>query len=84
MTTLLEYLKSLSPDERQAFAVRASTSVGYLNQVAHGYKRIGAEFALALEVASDDVLRAEELCPDFPWDTLCGRCGYYLACENKQ
>jgi DNA-binding transcriptional regulator YdaS (Cro superfamily) len=65
---LLTHLKSLSDDGLSAFADMAGTSVGYLNQVAYGYKQIGPAFALRIEIASGGALSARELSPDFPWD----------------
>lgn len=73
--TLLEYIKALGPEELHEFANRVPSTVGYLNQVAYGYKRIGPEFALKLEQASGGILNAEELCPEFPWALAAhGRC----------
>lgn len=76
--TLLEYMKSLTPDGLTAFANMVDTSVGYLHQVAYGYKKIGPAFALQLEIHSGGLLNARELSPDFPWDAaakvLCTEC----------
>lgn len=65
---LSDYLKTLTPDQVASFADKAGTSVGYLTtQLAYGYRRIGPQLALALEAASEGALKADELCPDFPW-----------------
>jgi DNA-binding transcriptional regulator YdaS (Cro superfamily) len=81
MKLLLEYLKSLTPEELAGFASMADTSTGYLWQVAYGRKRIGPEFALRLESASGKRLPAHKLCPDFPWDKAASpdRCRACLA-----
>ena len=67
MKTLPEYIKSLDDVQLQAFADRAGTTLGYLNLLRYGKKRIGPEFALTLEKASNFELNAEQLCPNFPW-----------------
>ena len=75
---LLDYFKSLSLGEQADFAKKAGTTPGYLLQAAYGYKKIGPEFALRLEGASEGAVKATELSPDFPWDlaakTLCTEC----------
>ena len=71
----------MSAEELQKFASIADTSIGYLWQVAYGYKRIGPEFALRLEKASHNELAADDLCPDFPWDQAAGH-GRCPNCDN--
>lgn len=73
MRTLLNYLKSLDKNQREAFADDVGTSLGYLNQVAYGRKSIGPEFALRLEAFSKQTLDAESLCPSFPWKYIYSR-----------
>ena len=73
---LPEYIKSLTPELLTVFADKAGTSSGYLKtQLAYGHKSISPDLALALEKASDGVLDAAELCPDFDWSQAAkGRC----------
>ena len=66
-TYILDYLKSLSKEQRQQFIEDVGTTNGYMNQVAYGRKAVGPEFALRLEAFSGRALNAEVLCPDFPW-----------------
>lgn len=73
---LLNYYNGLaSPEAKASFLARAEVSLGYYQQVAYGYKKIGPAFALRLESASDGALRAEVLSPDFDWSSAAkGRC----------
>lgn len=76
--TLLEYINSLPAGGLSKFANMADTSVGYLHQIAYGYKNIGPAFAIRLEKASGGTLKARELSPYFPWsaaaEILCTEC----------
>ena len=74
MTTLSTYIKSLNKEQLDKFIDDVGTTKGYLDQLRFNpKKRIGPEFALALERASGYKLNAEELCPDFPWHEVADR-----------
>jgi hypothetical protein len=61
---LLAYLKSLPSEEaRQAFAVRAGSTLGHVRNVAYGYKPCGPELAVSLERESARLVRRWDLRP---------------------
>jgi DNA-binding transcriptional regulator YdaS (Cro superfamily) len=70
---LLTYIKTLPPADRQAFARRCGTSPGHLNNVAYGYKKIGAALAIALERETAGRLAVETLRPDLDWHVIRAR-----------
>jgi hypothetical protein len=59
--TFLDYFLKLSAVEKRELALICGTSVGYLDHVAHGRKRLSLGMALALVAASERALRAEDL-----------------------
>lgn len=61
---LLTFINSLPINEREAFAKRCGTSLGYLKQVAYKERKCPAWLAIALERESNRILRCEQLCPD--------------------
>jgi DNA-binding transcriptional regulator YdaS (Cro superfamily) len=61
---LKTYISGLSPDERQALALRCDTSVGHLQNVMYGYKPCGIELAVALEQRSGGAVTRRDLRPD--------------------
>ena len=62
-----KYLKSLTLQERRAFANAAGTSYEYLKQIAGSYRRPSAEMAISLERAAQGKLHRSELRPDL-WE----------------
>lgn len=70
MQEILEYLRSLSPSEREAFAERCSTSVGYLRKAVSTKQQLGIELCIRLDRESGGVLRCERLFPGLDWDHL--------------
>ena len=65
---LLEYLKSMPPKARAAFAANAGTSPGALRLAAKGYRTggrlaISPELAARLERASGGLLKRADLSP---------------------
>lgn len=61
---LKEYIRFLTPEERQAFAVKANTSVGYLYQLAGGHRKAGALLAKNIEIITSRRVKAVDLRPD--------------------
>ena len=49
------YWSGLSPEAKTALAERASTSVAYLSQVAHGHRKAGADLIGRLMSANQDI-----------------------------
>ena len=67
MKEVLAYLATLTPPEREAFAARCGTTVGYLRKAASVNQRIGEHIAIALERESKQVVTVEQLRPDVDW-----------------
>lgn len=57
------YLKQAAPDEREALAVEAQTSVAYLYAIGGGHKKPGTGLCQSL-VAAEPKLTLHELRPD--------------------
>lgn len=64
--TLAEYLRTLTRDERAAFASKVSRagSVGYLYLVAGGHRRPSTDLTLKIELHSCGAVSRAELRPD--------------------
>ena len=71
--SLLEYLKSLTKEQRAAFAKRCDTSVEYLYQIAYGNRSPKVELAVEIERESEKVVTCERLLPDVDWAYLRAR-----------
>lgn len=72
MESLRAYLKTLSPAEQQAFAIRCDTTIGYLRKVLSTGQDIGESIAIAIEKESERAVTCEELRPDVDWAYLRG------------
>lgn len=70
MQEILDYLRSLSPPEREAFAERCQTSVGYLRKAVSTKQQLGVELCIHLDRESGGVLKCERLFPGLDWDYL--------------
>ena len=70
MQEILDYLRSLSPAEREAFAARCETSVGYLRKAVSAGQQLGVELCLRLDRESGGALRCERLFPAIDWGYL--------------
>lgn len=70
--TLADFLRTLSRDEREAFAQKVSRagSVGYLYLVAGGHRRASAELARKIEECSAGKVTRLELRPDIYGDVV--------------
>lgn len=62
---LKDFLRTLAPDEREAFAEAANTSVAYLYQLAGGHRDASAKMAVKIEKASQGAVTRRELRPDY-------------------
>ena len=69
---LRDFIKTLSPDEQEVFAIGCETSVGQLKQVAGDHRRASVSLAINIERESDGAIRCEELRPDVDWDYIRG------------
>jgi DNA-binding transcriptional regulator YdaS (Cro superfamily) len=70
MQEILEYLRSLSPPAREAFAERCHTSVGYLRKAVSTKQQLGVELCIHLDRESGGVLKCERLFPGLDWAYL--------------
>lgn len=64
---LLAYLRTMSKEERAAFAARCQRSPGSIRNVASGYRKAGVALALLIEEQSHGAVLKTDVLPDFPW-----------------
>ena len=62
---LSEHLRLLKPEQREALAAAAITTVGYLYQLAGRHRRASVDMAIRIETASGGVVTREDLLPEF-------------------
>jgi DNA-binding transcriptional regulator YdaS (Cro superfamily) len=70
MSCLLEYLNALGKAEREAFAARCGTTVGYLRKAISVGQRLKADVCILIERESAGVVTCEALRPDVDWGYL--------------
>lgn len=70
MEKLLAYLKSLSIEKREAFAVRSGTTLGYLRKAASVGQKFSEGLCLRISVESAGAVTPEDLRPDVDWEYL--------------
>ena len=69
---LRSYLNALPKDDREAFADRCGTTVGYLRKAISAGQRIGESTVINIERESGGAIRCEDLRPDVDWAFLRG------------
>jgi len=67
MDELRAYLKSLTAEDRVAFALRSGTTVGYLQKAISTSQRLSAQICINLELESGRAVVCEQLRPDIRW-----------------
>jgi len=67
---LLEYIKQTPIPEREDFATRCGTSLGYLMQVAYENKTCGESLAINIDRESQGAVPCETTRPDVDWAYL--------------
>lgn len=67
-TELKAFLTSLSLSDREAFAERCHTSVGYLNQIMYGNSKCSASLAIKIDKESYGTVSCDLLCPEADFD----------------
>ena len=67
MDELLAFLNALPKDQRDPFAARCRTSVGYLRKAISKRQRLGEALCMAIERESAGVVRCEVVRPDIDW-----------------
>jgi DNA-binding transcriptional regulator YdaS (Cro superfamily) len=60
---LHDYITSLAIEERDPFAKRCGTSLGFLKLIAYGRKPCSPELAVAIDRETSGAVCCEELCP---------------------
>lgn len=62
---LKTFIKALADEPaREAFAVRAGSTIGHLRNVMYGIRPCAPELAVAIERESARAVTRQELCPD--------------------
>jgi DNA-binding transcriptional regulator YdaS (Cro superfamily) len=69
---LKAFLKTMSPTEREAFAVRCGTTAGHLRNVAYEDRSCGESLAIEIDRESGGKVTCEELRADVDWGHLRG------------
>lgn len=72
MKSITVYLAGLPVEEREPFARRCGTTIGYLRKAVSVGQRLGESLCIALERESGRQIRCEELRPDVDWAYLRG------------
>lgn len=67
MKKLLEYLNSLSKEDRAIFVAACKTSEGYLRKAVSAGQRLGADLCILIERASGSDVVCEDLRDDVDW-----------------
>lgn len=67
MEKLRDYLNSLTVPEQIDFATRCGTTAGYLRMAISAKKKLGGNFAIAIERESEGRVKCEEIRPDIDW-----------------
>lgn len=70
MEKLLAYLNSLTPEDRDAFAKRCETTMGYLRKACSVNQRLGEGLCLRIGTESGGAIKPEDLRPDVDWEYL--------------
>lgn len=72
MEALRAYLKTLTPDQQEAFAVRCGTTIGYLRKAMSKRQELGTEIVIAIERESGGQVRCEDMRPNVDWAYIRG------------
>lgn len=62
--TLAEYMKTLSPEQKESYAQRCGTTVAYLFQLSGGHSKASGPLARTLGAQSGGLVQLEALRPD--------------------
>jgi DNA-binding transcriptional regulator YdaS (Cro superfamily) len=70
MDKLIAYLNNLPPDEREAFAKRCGTTIGYLRKAASISQQLSEGLCLRIGAESSGNVPLEHLRPDVDWQYM--------------
>lgn len=73
MQTLRSYINSLDAAEREAFAARCNTTIGYLRKAISCGEKIRAELAIDIDRESSGAVPCESIRPDVDFAYLKSR-----------
>lgn len=68
LSGLKSFLAGLSAQDKDAFAERCSTTVGYLNQIMYGNSKCSASLAIKIDKESSGAVSCDLLCPEADFD----------------
>lgn len=74
MNELHAYMLSLSASEREEFAARCETTVGYLMKAIYAKQRIGEKTCINIERESNRIVTCDMLRQDVDWAYLRRTC----------
>ena len=82
---LHDYITSLAIEERDPFAKRCGTSLGFLKLLAYGRKPCSPELAVAIDRETSGAVSFEELCPPpkMDWAYLRQKLGGEIASASQ-
>lgn len=70
MDKLIEYINSLSIADRTAFEKEIKTTINYLRRANSGKTKLGINICIAIDKATDGIVRCEDIRPDIDWRFL--------------
>ena len=70
MDKLLAYLNSLQAAEREAFAARCGTTLGYLRKAISVKQPLSEGLCMRVAIESDGRVRPEDMRRDIDWDYM--------------
>ena len=70
MEHLLQYINSLAPPEREDFASRCGTTIGYLRKAISAKKPLGESLCINIDRESGGAVRCEHLRQEVDWAYL--------------
>ena len=71
--TFKDYFLAMTPKERIAFAVATQSKLRTLYNVVYSDRQLNAKTAVAIERATDGIIRVESLRPDIDWYVIRSR-----------
>lgn len=72
MDKLLAFINAMSQEERDEFAKKCETSIGYLRKAISTGQKIGESLCINIERESNRAIRCEDLRTDVDWAYLRG------------
>ena len=67
---LKSFMSGLAAHEKEEFAKKCETSVGYLNQIMYGNSKCSASLAIRIDKESRALVPCDDLCPEADFDYI--------------